>query len=332
MSWGNIWIGLAGGAGGSAAVGASYYAAQLFNMGREDQPLDVVIFGRRLGLSLQAESATAFCLMTGVPTRDRFDRMESSGVDWGLGAGFDVASTVRTGSEALNLLLRLARIALSNDGLASWAIQEGVKNLIRTIMGDISLSSQQPNFVLLPTPASLSIGAGLWYEWSDVLKMGHTLIWRREPPKWKLISRNGSIFLRMKHIPMSDGALIDIALPVDVFGCDDLLAWDDRGFRRTRITGTVYGQKLFPGMTTPAQSVGGQDGINISALNISGRTTVNLLSTGRSEEVARNSDLGLGVAVMSGVLELWSSNEYCTVASDSMGRLVRRIGPDTWRD
>ena len=331
MSWGNIWIGLAGGGGGSAAVGASYYAAQLFNMGREDQPLDVAVFGRRLGLSLQADCATAFCLMTGVPTRDRFERMESSSVDWGLGAGFNVAATVQSGSEALTALLRLAQIALSQEGLASWAIQEGVKNLIRTVMGDISLNSQQENFVLLPTPVSLSIGAGLWYEWSDVLKIGHTLIWRREPPKWQLVARNGSVFLRMKHIPMSDGAPIYVCFPVDVFGNDDLLAWDNHGMRRIKLAGTVYRQRLFPPLTTPAQSIG-PDGVNISALDISGRTTINLFSTGRSEEVARNSNLGLGVGVMEGAMELWSSDEYCTVQTDSMGRIVRRTGPDMWRD
>lgn len=326
MSWANTWIGVAGGGfGASAIVGGSYYFLPLYNMAFEQQSVHVAVFGRRLGMTLQAEAGMAFCIMTGVPSGDRFERMESSGVDWGLGAGFNVSATVRSGSVALSALAETVIEA------GPWAIEETAKNVVRGLTGDVTPDSNTQNFILLPTPASISIGAGLWYEWSDVLKLGHNLIWQREPPQWGLETRGANVILRMDRIPLQDGSLIRVGLPVDMFGSDDSLVWDTNGTRTARLIGTVYGTKLYPPGTTSAQGMG-PDGINLSNLNMSGRNEVNLFSVGRNTEVVHNGTMSIGVSVTSGAVELWASDDYCEVRTDAAGRITRRLGHGGWRD
>lgn len=327
MSWGNVWIGfMGGGFGASAIIGASYYSVPLFNMGVGQNPIHVAVFGRRLGLTLQAEAAAACCIMTGIPSGDRFQRMESSGVDWSLGAGFDIGATVQHGSEAIEFLAQMAR------STRAWSIEERAKNLVRALMGDIDSNSNEQNFVLLPLPGSLSIGAGLWYEWSDVLKLGHNLMWQREPPRWALDNRTGQIMLRMDGIPLQDGDDIEVGLTVDGFGVDDRLAWNSNGNRRARILGQVWGQKLYPFGNGQRRELG-PDGVNISSLQISGRNESHMFSTGtQNGEVVRNDTLSIGVLLGHGGLDHWESDDYCEMRSDANGRLSTRIGHGGWRD
>ncbi len=327
MSWNNIWIGfMGGGFGASAIVGGSYYCLPLYNMGLNQDPLHVAVFGRRLGLTLQAEAAAACCIMTGVPSGDRFERMESSGVDWALGAGFNISATVQNGSEALNALVNLAVTTVG------WSLEETAKNLVRSVMGDVEANASTQNFVLLPTPASLSIGAGIWYEWSDVLRIGHNLIWQREPPQWGIETMGGGVKLRMQNIPMRDGETISLAITHDVLGPDDYLEWETNGMRTGRLHGVVWGQKLYPLGTRAAQS-GGPDGISLSDLAICGRNVGHVFSMGtRSDEVVRNDTLDIGVNVMSGALELFTSDDYCEVRADARGRIVSSVGGRQWRD
>ncbi len=327
MSWSNIWIGLMGGGfGASAIVGASYYSLPLYNMAFNQQPLNVAVFGRRLGITLQAEMGAACCIMTGVPSADRFDRMESSGVDWGLGAGFNVSGTVNSAAETINAIVRLAGTT------PGWAVQEGLKNMVRGVMGDIEANSQEQNFVLLPTPASLAIGAGVWYEWSDVVRIGHNLIWLREPPQWGIDSATGTVKLRMQNIPMQDGQMITLAITHDVLGPDDYLEWERNGTRTSRLHGVVWGQKLYPAGTREVQA-DGADGVNLSELAICGRNVGHVFSSGtRSNEVVRNGTMSIGVNVMQGSVERFSSDDYCEVATDASGRIVRSIGDRRWRD
>lgn len=333
MGWSSTWIGVGGGFGASALVGASYYSMVLHNMESNQTNINAAVFGRRLGLTLQAEGATAICLMTGVPDGSRFNRMESSGVDWGLGAGFNISATVRNGGVALNTLVdSAASVAsrVSQSSLGSWATQEPVKNLVRGIMGDITANSNAQNFVVLPTPASLSIGGGLWYEWSDVLKMGHNLMWDREPPNWGLESRAGSVVLRMQGIPLSNGSIIRVGLPVDMFGSDDSLVWDDNGRRTARLIGMVFDGKLFPAGTTAARSLG-PDGITLSNLNFTGHNEVNIFSVGRNSDVATNDTMSIGVSITTGSIEHWASSDYCEVRTNSRGQIYQRIGHGGWR-
>ncbi len=327
MSWNNVWIGfMGGGFGASAIVGGSYYCLPLYNMAFNQDPMHVAVFGRRLGLTLQAEAAAACCIMTGVPSADRFERMESSGVDWALGAGFNISATVQNGSEALEALVNMA------INTTSWAVQESAKNLVRSVMGDIEADSNTQNFVLLPTPASLSVGAGIWYEWSDVLRIGHNLIWRREPPQWGIEGNTGALTLRMQNIPMRDGETITLAITHDVLGPDDYLEWETNGSRTTRLHGVVWGQKLYPFGTREAQAAGA-DGVSLSDLAICGRNVGHVFSMGtQSNEVVRNESMDIGVNVMSGAIELFSSDDYCEVRTDARGRLATRIGDRRWRN
>ena len=336
MSWNNCWIGLAGGGFGvSAIVGASFYRNCLYNMGDPSQTLEVAIYGGRLGLTLQAEAAHAFCVMTGVPDGSRFERMDSSGIDWGAGYGVNFSSIINSSGDAIQALVRLAQTGSRTQRAvtqgALWAGGQTARNAVRGVMGDVTPNSAVQNFVLIPTPASLSIGAGIWYEWSEIVKLGAAFIWMNDPPDWCLDTRGGNVILKMRDVPEPNGSIITFVVTVNVWGPDDYIEWQQGPARNpNRIYAKVFDGEIYPLANTGP--IRGQEGINLSQLVPSGRTEINMLTTGRNSEVTRNDTMEIGVDVMQGAVTRWSSDDYVEVRTDAQGRISQRLGTGDWRD
>ncbi|MGL4238596.1 hypothetical protein [Tabrizicola sp.] len=324
MDYSDKWLGIAGGGfSGSAIIGGSVYQLTMWNMGGDPVPVQALITGGRIGVSLQVDAGHAVCLLTGVKNLRVQSKVESSGIDWGLSVGAKIDSLLKGSGE----LVKLA----AKGG--NWAGQEAAKAIVQKEMGDLDIFSKtKADFVLIPTPASVGIGAGLWYEWQTMRPVGGDQTWRYLKPKWRVTSNAGRLLLRMTDIPEPDGTPIVLRVLFDRFGPDTTAIWSSSQPHRSlrsgnpNILGYVYGGKLYPSQ----RAVGDlDDGIDLSERVQIGSVTG--WGGNRSSEIMVDRTVGVSIAVSENRYGdvtyanntfRWRSNNYIKVRFNSQGSPV----------
>ena len=324
VDYSDKWLGLAGaGFGFSVIGGVGVYQVNLFCMDGKPVPIRALVVGKRLGATLQAETAHAVCLMTGIRSADGMTEIKSNGVDWALSLGVKADSFLKSGSAVAKGLVELA----VHSG--NWAAHESAKKLVQGLMGDFELTPKAPSFILLPTPVALGIGAGIYYEWQTMSKVGTDLAWEYLKPQWRLADEGGRVLLKMKGIPEPDGAEFNFHIRENVWGADNLLrfAVPPRREGEHMLTGTVRN-----GMLCDPQ-MGLSDGFDLTSRVPVGKTTIGMLSVGKNAEVEKNADVSIGVSVCRGRINLyrWESDDYATVRSDGAGKFTRAVTAG-WQD
>ncbi len=316
MNFSDKWLGLAGGGFGfSAIAGVGVYQLELWNMAGGPVPIRALVVGKRLGVTLQAEAAHAICLLTGVNSANDFTTIGSNGMDWALAFGLKVDALAKSGSTVAGVLSKLTRFG------ENWATNETAKKAVQGLMGDFTFSPQGPSFVLLPTPAAVAVGAGVYYEWQELSKVGGDLGWQYSPPDWKFENRGGNLFLRMRKIPAQDGDTLNFETRVDGWGIDDVIRFipAGHGAARTYLSGRVYGGKLYE----IGSNGGGKSGVNITAATPVGLSTSGFFGVDNTKDIARNQFLDLSVSVCKGNNNIyhWSAERYIRVHANGDGRL-----------
>ncbi len=315
MDWSDKWLGVAGGGFGFSLIGGmGAYQLNLWNMAGGNVPLRVLVFGKRLGLTAQAEAAHAVCFLSGVPSPNSFTEIKSSGVDWALALGLKADSLVKGGSKAAKAV---AEIATSTG---NWASHEGAKKAVQGLMGDFSTSSSSPSFVLLPTPVAVAVGAGIWYEWQTMTKVGTDIAWEYVTPVWSLENAGQKVILKMHNIPEADGATLNFHIREKVFGSDNLISFANRegGQGSILLSGTVQNGRL----TDPANSIA--DGFDLTSRIPVGKTEIGMLSVSKTKEVTKSDAVSIGVSVCQGRINLyrWESDDYAKVLTDAKGAFM----------
>lgn len=322
MQYNDKWLGMVGGGmGASFIAGMSVYQINMWNMAGGEVPMPVIIVCKRLGVVATAGMAHAVCLITGVTSPNEFTEIKSKGVDWALSVGADVDSVVK----GLGGVADLIKSAGSKAG--NWATQESAKKAVQGVMGDFTPTTTQPNFVLLPTPLALEVGAGVFYEWQTLTKTGTDVAWRYVQPSWWLEKKNGKVLLQMNAIPERDGALIGLQFRLKTWGTDDVLIFRTNrmemvGFRQTNmlktVRGTVRGGALYgENSQTP--------GLDLSALIPAGKLEVGLLSTDNKAKTFTNEGLQIGLSVTRDPrsetnLYKWVSKDYVRIRTGVGGQ------------
>ena len=326
MDFSDKWLGLAGGGGGFSVIGGiGVFQVNLFRMSGGAVPIRALVVGKRLGLTVQAEIAHAVCLLTGVRSAEDFTTVKSNGLDWALSFGIKADSFFKAGSAAAKALVGI--------GLHSgeWATNEVAKKAVQGLMGDFTLSPTEPSFVLLPTPAAMALGAGLYYEWQELTKVGTDLAWSYAPPTWRLEMQGAKLALRMRGIPEPNGAQINFRIRLNGWGTDDTLRFARPGQTtgEKNLTGTVMDGKLYD----QGNAGKGPDGFNLSAYVPVGTLTSGVFGVDTTSDVATNADLEIGVSVCRGQINLyrWESSRYAKVHTDAQGRLTYN-GFHSWGD
>ncbi len=315
MDYSDKWLGLAGGGGGFSVIGGvGVYQLDLYNMNGGAVPMRVLSVGKRLGVTLQAEVAHAVCLLTGVRSPDDFTSIKSNGLDWALSFGIKADSLLKTGGAAAKAIMGVA----VHGG--NWAAHETAKKAVQGLMGDFSMSPKEPSFVLLPTPAALAIGAGIYYEWQELTKVGSDLAWSYAPPSWRVEMYGAKLVLRMAGIPEADGTRINFRIRIKGWGTDDTILFTGPGKTKSyNLTGTVYSGSLYD-LNSKGQ---GWDGFDLSAYQPVGTATSGFFGVDKTTDVAVEENLEIGVSVCKGQINLyrWESSRYAKVRTDAKGRL-----------
>jgi len=326
MNFSDKWLGLAGGGFGfSAIAGVGVYQLNLWNMGGGPVPIRALVIGKRLGITLQAETAHAVCLLTGVNSASDFTTIGSNGLDWALAFGLKVDALAKSGSTVAGVLSKLTKFG------DNWAANETAKKAVQGLMGDFTFSPTAPSFVLLPTPAAFAVGAGVYYEWQELSKVGGDLGWKYSPPVWKFENRGGNLFLRMSKIPAQDGDILNFETRVDGWGIDDVIRFIPPGYgkARTYLSGRVYGGKLYELGSTGK----GKPGVNMTTSQPAGLSTSGFFGIENTKDVVKDGFMDLSVSVCKGINNIyhWSSDRYIKVHANGDGRLDACVF-STWGD
>lgn len=322
------WLGLAGGGFGFSAIGGmGVYQIDLWNMNGYAVPIRARIIGKRLGLTLQAEAAHALCLMTGVHSSASFTELKSQGVDWALALGVKADSFFKAGSKAAKVISEIAATS------ANWATHETTKKAVQGLVGDFSIGPD-PSFILLPTPVALAAGAGVWYEWQTLEKVGGDITWDYLKPDWRVEASGGRVLLRMRNIPEQDGSTFNFRIRTDNWGADNTIIWATRagGSGDLNLNGVVYDGRLYD--SRKGGSRGQADGFDLSAYYPVGHSVTGILTVSRDTEVATNTTFKIGVSVCQGRINLyrWESDDYVSVTSGADGRLTSAPSSTVWHD
>ncbi|WP_420412578.1 hypothetical protein [Roseibium sp.] len=266
IDWSDKWLGLLGGGGSLFAGihGRGCYQINLWNQSHGDVPIRALIISSRWGLGANIDYGHVVCLLTGVRSRDDFQTLTSSGVDWGVSLPVGKVDTISTTG---NVLLRCARSATSVGArsMARWAKSETSKRASQYIMNDLELDAGLRAFYLLPTP--LATGLGIWggYDTQTMYSVGTNLAWQYCQPEWFIDSDTRGAVLRFRGIPEDDGSVIFAFIREE--GWTDWANWVFQNVngsltRRCGIEGRVYNGQLYE----PGAGPDGQDGIPLRNL------------------------------------------------------------------
>lgn len=313
MNYGDKWLGKFGGGGSISVIGGgSAYQANVWNMAGGNVPMPVLVTGARLGLVANADAGHAILLVTGVPYPEAFTEIKSSGVDWVLSFGGKADAAVKSTGKVAKALYDIT------SEVGNWAAQESAKKAVQTLMGDFELPSSKPGFILLPSPVAVGIGAGIFYEWQTLVKVGSDIAWKYIKPNWWLQAGQSNLWLHMDSIPEKDNQRVAIHLQRKVFGTDDIVLFNGAGRASPVIVGIVKNGKL--------HDPSGGLGINLSALKIAGVTEIGMLSTNRKATNFAGEKIYISVNVatsLSGTnLYKWQSKDYAAVQIDATGKMA----------
>ncbi|MFC6656702.1 hypothetical protein ACFQEX_15140 [Roseibium salinum] len=279
---------LGGGFSGSVLAGGSVFQFDLWNLGAQRLPVQVLVTGKRAGIMAEVGTAMAVLLVTGCKTERDMDGITSSGLDWEFSFGGDADAVAKTGVKVFREVMSAA-----GKKTGEWAAQESAKRLAQYIVGDLGVVQAGRQFNLLPTPLSLSAGAGIFYEWQTLRVLDGEIGWNYISPKWSVENRGGDVYMRMKDIPVQNGATIHLGFAVDEsFQIDPDLKWTRTpsgpriGSSSLHIECAVYGGELYQTSNPNAEP-----GINLSALQPIGRSETGMLSVTQTTEVEKNGKL-----------------------------------------
>jgi hypothetical protein len=306
------WLGYFGGGFSVSLIGGgSAYQMNLWNTGGGAVPMPVLVTGMRAGIVAQAETGHAFCYVYGVKDPADFKELKSQGFDWCFSVGGKADAVAKGGSKAWKLL----KTASKSSG--NWAAQESAKKGIQALTGDFDINDKGPGFILLPSPLAVGLGAGVFYEWQTLRKVGTDVAWRYVKPTWYVHHDGKALRLYMYNIPEADGKTIALQLLIDVFGADDIMTFKNG---KKNVLGTVRSGELCDYGTK-------RPGINLSALQPSGKVEIGMLTTSQKTTVTKNGEIGIGVGVCRNAssetnLYKWESSDYVKIKTDGEGRFA----------
>lgn len=321
---------LGGGFSGSVLAGGSVFQFDLWNLGARRLPVQVLVTGKRAGIMAEAGTAMAILLVTGCKTDREMDGITSSGIDWEFSFGGDADAVAKTG---LALFKEVMKAAGKKTG--EWALNESGKRLAQYIVGDLGVVQPGKQFNLLPTPLSISAGAGIFYEWQTLHLLDGKIGWNYFSPKYAVENRSGSVFMRMKDIPVKDGTTIHLGFGVDEwFSIDPNIKWVQTpsgpriGRSKLHIDCTVYGGELYQNYNRNSAP-----GIDLSKLQSAGRSEAGMLSVTDTKEVKKSGKLTIYPRIFEFTnYPYWSADDTMTVHVDSKGRFTKVDGTSGYRD
>ncbi|MDN3719607.1 hypothetical protein QW131_11420 [Roseibium salinum] len=279
---------LGGGFSGSVLAGGSVFQFDLWNLGAQRLPVQVLVTGKRAGIMAEVGTAMAVLLVTGCKTERDMDGITSSGLDWEFFLrrrcrcrGQDGREGVQGGHE---------RRRQENRRMGGAGIRQAACPVHRWRSGCRSGGAAiQP----AADAFSLSAGAGIFYEWQTLRVLDGEIGWNYISPKWSVENRGGDVYMRMKDIPVQNGATIHLGFAVDEsFQIDPDLKWTRTpsgpriGSSSLHIECAVYGGELYQTSNPNAEP-----GINLSALQPIGRSETGMLSVTQTTEVEKNGKL-----------------------------------------
>ena len=321
LDYNTTWIGLLGGGiSGSVVAGGSVYQIDVWNMGGNPIPARALVTGKRVGVVAEVGTSHAMLIVTGCLNAGEMNGITSSGIDWELALGLKGSALVKTGAKLFKMV-----VADATAKVANWAMHESAKRLVQWTMDDLGIVKPGKQFNLLPSPLSLSVGAGIFYDWQTLKLLGGNIGWQYISPKWFVESVNGSVRLQLYNIPEQDGAMVRIGFSVSEWGLDPYIRWKKKtgeahvdSHQNYQIVGYVYDGYLFErrdGM--------GYAGINLSNLQPVGRLEEGFFSTSRTNEVKKRGKLTVRPVVFQfSNYEYWKASDTIDVTLDPNGCFV----------
>ncbi|WP_305988640.1 hypothetical protein [Roseibium sp. MMSF_3544] len=325
------WIALLGGGfSGSVLAGGSVFQFDLWNMGSKRLPVQVLVVGKRAGLMAEVGTAFALLLVTGCKSAREMNGITSSGVDWEASLVGDLDAGIKSGAKLFKEVMKHA-----GKKTGDWALQESGKRLAQWITNDLGVVQPGPQFNLLPTPLSVSAGAGIFYEWQTLYLLDNEIGWNYISPKYSVENRSGSVYMQMKDIPVKDGTTIHLGFGVSEWlSIDPNIRWASTrtgpriGRSKLHIECTVYGGVLYE-----SRSRNSEPGINLSQLQPAGRSEAGMLTVTQTKEVAKNGKLTIYPRIFKFTnYPYWSADDTMTVHVDAQGRFTKVDGSSGYRD
>ncbi|MEZ5429080.1 MAG: hypothetical protein R2747_22730 [Pyrinomonadaceae bacterium] len=324
------WLGLlGGGVSGSILGGGSIYQIDLWHMGGDPLPVRALVTGKRVGVVAEVSTAMAALVVTGCRTGKEMDGITSSGIDWELAVGLKGSAIVKTGAKLFKVVAAEAAAKSVN-----WAVHESAKRFVQWTMNDLGVVQSGKQFNLIPSPLSLGVGAGIFYEWQTLKLLGGKIGWQHISPTWNVENFDGGVYFQLLDIPEQDGSLVHLGFSVPEWGIDPYIRW-----KKEKGEGRV-GQKNYhiDGYSYEAAFFERRDGMGLSGINLS-----NYLPIGRLEEGIFTGFSDTKTVTKSGKLTVrphvfefsnysfWSASDTMTVDVDSSGRFTRVDGSSKFR-
>jgi hypothetical protein len=321
LDYNTTWIGLlGGGVSGSVIAGGSVYQIDVWNMGGKPLPARVLVTGKRVGVVAEVGTSHAMLIVTGCQSAREMEGITSSGLDWELAVGLKGSALVKTGAKLFKMV-----VADATAKVANWAAHESAKRLVQWAMDDLGVVKPGKQFNLLPSPVSLSFGAGIFYDWQTLKLLSGNVGWQYISPEWFVEAVNGSVRLQLYNIPEQDGAQVRIGFSVSEWGLDPYIRWKKKKGEANvdrqqnyQIVGYVYDGYLFErhdGM--------GYSGINLSNLQPVGRLEEGIFSTSRTNDVKKHGKLTVRPVVFKfSNYEYWKAGDTVDMTLDSDGCFV----------
>jgi hypothetical protein len=325
------WLGLAGGGvSGSLVVGGSAYQINLWRMDGRNVPLRVLITGFRAGLVAQVEAGHMICILQNVTNPSDFSTIKSSGLDWSLGSGVDWDSVIKSGGKLSAELVKLAGKKTAQE-MGSWAGQEATKKAVQGYMDDYDLKPKGQAFIMLPTPAALSAGAGLFYEWQTMRQLnGDKIAYEYIPPEWGFVGKGESLEMIMRNIPEQDGTRLCLQFANDTWGANETLHFSNN--QSTSPTNAT--SKFWVTVKNGRAYTNGIEGIPLGKMSIIGdtpNTFVTMPKPEKSNYANKTFNMEMWIGKSDSVLARWKSDETFKVTTDSKARITS-VGSKYWKD
>jgi hypothetical protein len=194
-------------------------------------------------------------------------------------------------------------------------------------MNDLGVVQPGKQFNLIPSPLSIGLGAGLFYEWQTLKLLGGKIGWQHIKPSWTVDNFQGGVYFQLLDIPEQDGELVHLGFSVPEWGIDPYLRWKKEkgsgsvGQNSIHIDGYSYEGALYEGREGT-----GFSGVNLSNFVPIGRSEAGLFTVENTKTVAKNGKLTVRPEVLQfGNYPYWSANDTMTVEVDGSGRFVRVV-------
>ncbi len=292
LNYDKTWVGLVGGGfSGSIVAGGSVYQIDIWNMGGGNPlPARVLVTGKRIGVVAEAGTGHVMLIVTGCKKPSEMDGVKSSGLDWEFAVGLKGSALVKTGATLFEKV-----ISTASANVADWASHESTKRFIQWTMDDLSIVKPGKQFNLLPSPLSISIGAGIFYDWQTLKLMCGSVGWQHISPKWYMENINGGVRLQIHNIPEQDGTVVKLGIAIDKWGVDPYIRWQRKKGQikinqphRFHILGYAFKGKLYEECCGK-----GEPGINLTNLQPIGQAQTSWTSVVNNDKTNKNSTLNI---------------------------------------